>query len=301
MCREVERHDPLFLRNAEDPLPPEATPETRLLAALPGEPGPRARAFVREFDASLGGRTSLLVDWSARAEASVARAVRAVVGAPEGTLSDADALAAVLRPEKNPLLGETLKLTTLAKATRALGHAHYTFRKKLSHSADSQDQRHRMVPGSRPVLAAQYAGGEPDAILPPLVAATPEAEAEYRACLAETWRAIDALLDAGVSAENALYLLPNAFPVRFEESGDLLHHHHKWTTRLCFTAQEEIWAATVDEVAQVREVHPAIGRWLLPPCGLRADAGQRPVCPEGPRFCGVTVWKQPQESWRRLL
>ncbi len=36
---------------------------------------------------------------------------------------------------------------------RTLDHAHYTFRKKLSHSADSQDQRHRMVPGSRPLLS----------------------------------------------------------------------------------------------------------------------------------------------------
>jgi hypothetical protein len=35
---------------------------------------------------------------------------------------------------------------------RALQHANYTFAKKISHTADSQDQRHRMVPGSRPLL-----------------------------------------------------------------------------------------------------------------------------------------------------
>ena len=45
-----------------------------------------------------------------------------------------------------------------APLMRALDHAHYTFRKKLSHTADSQDQRHRMVPGSRPLLDAHRAG-----------------------------------------------------------------------------------------------------------------------------------------------
>jgi thymidylate synthase ThyX len=137
--------------------------------------------------------------------------------------------------------------------------------------------------------------------VPTLVERVPAAREEYETCLRETWGAIDALLDAGVPAERALYLLPNAFPIRFEESGDLLHLHHKWTTRLCYTAQEEIWAATVDEVAQVREVHPELGRWLLPPCGLRADAGTRPVCPEGPRFCGVPVWRLSPADYRRVL
>ena len=301
MCAAVEAHDPLFLRNAGDPLPLDHTPEARVLANLAGTPTGRARAFNAAFDAAQEGRVSRLVDHSARGEASVAEAVRLSVGALPGELPDAAAIAAVLRPRENPLLGEALTLTTLGKATRALSHAHYTFRKKLSHSADSQDQRHRMVPATRPVLATQYAGGAPDAILPKLVELAPAARDEYETCLRATWDAIDALLSAGVSPESALYLLPNAFPIRFEESGDLLHLHHKWTTRLCYTAQEEIWAATVDEVSQVRAVHPELGRWLLPPCGLRADAGARPVCPEGSRFCGVPVWRLAPEDYNRIL
>ena len=35
---------------------------------------------------------------------------------------------------------------------RALNHASYVFEKRLSHTADSQDQRHRMVPASRPMM-----------------------------------------------------------------------------------------------------------------------------------------------------
>ena len=100
---------------------------------------------------------------------------------------------------------------------------------------------------------------------------------------------------------DALYLLPNAFSIRFMESGDLLALHHKWTTRLCYNAQEEIWRASLDEVRAVSEVHPRIGAYLLPPCGLRRDAGVRPICPEGSRYCGVPVWKKPLSSYARVI
>lgn len=98
-----------------------------------------------------------------------------------------------------------------------------------------------------------------------------------------------------------MYLLPNAFPIRFTESGDLLHLHHKWTTRLCYTAQEEIWQASLDEVSEVKAVAPRLARFLVPPCGLRARAEVRPVCPEGDRFCGVKVWKLGLEDYERII
>ena len=114
-------------------------------------------------------------------------------------------------------------------------------------------------------------------------------------------KAIDGLLGRGVGAEHALYLLPNAFPVRFEESGDLLFQHHKWTTRLCYLAQEEIWRASKEEVEQVGRLHPRLARHLLAPCGLRKEAGQKPFCPEGKRFCGVPVWNVKVEDYQRTL
>jgi len=207
----------------------------------------------------------------------------------------------VLDPASNRYLSDSLTLTTMSKLSRAMVHPHFTFKKKLSHTADSQDQRHRMVPASRPILAAQFVNGRPDYILPPLIAASPEAEAEYRRTMALTWQAIDRLLNLGVSEEFALYLLPNAFPIRFEESGDLLHFHHKWVQRLCYTAQEEIWNACRDEVLQVDARFPEFGKYLKAPCWPRARAGVAPTCPEGDRFCGVAVWKLPVEHYQRLI
>jgi thymidylate synthase ThyX len=123
----------------------------------------------------------------------------------------------------------------------------------------------------------------------------------FARAMEDTWRAIDGLLGRGVPAERALYLLPNAFPVRFEESGDLLFQHHKWTTRLCYLAQEEIWRASKEEVEQVARVHPRLARHVLAPCGVRKEAGRKPFCPEGKRFCGVPVWGAKVEEYERTL
>ena len=119
--------------------------------------------------------------------------------------------------------------------------------------------------------------------------------------MARTWEAIARLGALGAPDEFRAYLLPNAVALRFTESADLAGLRHKLAMRLCFNAQEEIWRASLDEAGQVRDVEPRIGRWLLPPCGLRARAGVKPVCPEGERFCGVLVWKQDLAEYRRLF
>jgi thymidylate synthase ThyX len=158
-----------------------------------------------------------------------------------------------------------------------------------------------MTPGSRPILATHYVPGRPDFVAPALVDAVPAARARFEQAMRDTWSAIDRLLDLGVPPEQALYLLPNAFPIRFEESGDLLNLRHRWTQRLCYLAQEEIFEVSRDEVAQVACVHPTIARHLLAPCGLRKQAGVKPFCPEGARFCGCPVWDLAVPQYERLL
>ena len=75
----------------------------------------------------------------------------------------------------------------------------------------------------------------------------------------EAWAAKNRLLALGVPLEFALYVLPNAKTLRFVESGSLLALLHKWTLRTCFNAQEEIYLASMDEIEQVRAVHPRLG------------------------------------------
>lgn len=300
MVDEVRRLDPLFFRSIEDPIPLEETLEHRLFEE--GRRRPAADGtFVREFDAALGPWRSRLVDWKANAPAVLAQSVRSVLGRPRERLDDPSAVALVLDPAKNPVLSESLVLTEMSKLSRAMHHPHYTFRKKLSHTADSQDQRHRMVPGTRPVLAAQVAPGRPDCVLPPVMESNGRARDLVEGLFARVWEAIGRIAENEGGTESAHYLLPNAVSVRFEESGDLLNLHHKWTTRLCYLAQEEIWRCCREEVEQVEKVHPEFAGFLRAPCTLRKAAGKSPYCPEGPRFCGVRVWELPLDRYVRAI
>jgi thymidylate synthase ThyX len=244
--------------------------------------------FAREFDATLRGKASKLIDYSVNAPRVIAQSYRAVVGLSEAQCPDAEAIDRLLNPARNLYRLETLNVGVHAPMMRALQHINYTFAKKISHTADSQDQRHRMVPGSRPLLTLADTR-HPDFITPKLLEQNPRAREVYERAMHDAWDAKNRLLDRGVPHELALYLLPNAKSIRLVETGSLLHLLHKWTMRTCFNAQEEIYQSSMDELDQLREVHPELARYVGPPCYVRAGV-TTPICTEGAHFCGIKVW-----------
>ena len=231
MVEEVLRHDPLYEAVLQDPLPLEATPEFALFQSL----RPAAASdgeFRREFDRELAGRVSRLVDWKANNEEILASSVREILGLARAALSDDEAIRLVLDPAKNRLLGETLTMTTHGKLSRALFHPSYTFRKKLSHTADSQDQRHRMTwPAAR---AAGHLSGSRTTSSRCSSPRCPEA-----ATLPQ---------DDGAHGRRSRRCAPAASPMStrrtcsqrrrdpFTESADLLNLH-QFAMRLCYNAQ----------------------------------------------------------------
>ncbi len=292
MVAAVERLDPAFF----GAIGVETLPEDETLERLVAPPGVGDHALAEAFDKALGGRRSRLVDYTPRAPEVVATAVRHVLGRSD--LGDDEALELVLNPAHNRYRLETLNVSTHAPLMRALEHAHFSFRKKLSHSADSQDQRHRMVPGSRPMLS-RTVPATVDVVEPELIRDDPGAHAVFREACEAAWEARAQLLAVGESPETALYVLPNALAVRFEESGSLLHLLHKWTMRTCLNAQREIFDASIDEIHQVAAVHPALVRHVGPPCFVRSGH-IRPRCTEGDHFCGVPVWRSFPDVDRRI-
>jgi thymidylate synthase ThyX len=293
MVAQVRQQDPQFFdRFGTTPL--EQLPEWKEVATAQLH----ADACTREFDARLEGRTSRLIDYSHNAARVIAESYRAVVGLPESACSDSEAIDRLLNPARNLYRLEILDIGVHAPAMRALQHATYTFAKKISHTADSQDQRHRMVPGSRPLLTLADTR-QPDYITPMLLKENPRAQEVYERAMHDAWSVKNQLLDRGVPPEIALYLLPNAKAIRLVETGSLLHLLHKWTMRTCFNAQEEIYNASMDEVAQVREVHPELSRCIGPPCHLRSGV-TTPICTEGSHFCGVKVWLDFPNTIRRI-
>jgi thymidylate synthase ThyX len=294
MVRLVREWDPLFFEKVGlGAMDAHAVPEGRF-------PRPRGNSddYAAEFDRRLNGRWSRLRDASVQAEEVIAESVRSVFGLTTSELPDDEALDRVMNPAQNRYRLDVLNVTYHSPAMRALHHAHYVFEKRLSHTADSQDQRHRMVPASRPLMTFADTA-RPDYITPRLVAANPRARELYDCAMRDAWAAKNELLRLGVPLEFALYVLPNAKTLRFVESGSLLALLHKWTLRTCFNAQEEIYLASMDEVEQVRAVHPRLGRHIGPPCVIR-NGLVSPRCTEGSHFCGVPVWRDFPAVVRRL-
>lgn len=306
MVDELLRFDPLYEEVLEQPIALEETLEYKVFHDFAqngnpaGQSGAMSRKFKEEFDARLGGAVSKLVSFKAENERLLADGVREVLGLPKSELSDMQAIESVLNPSRNRYLGESMNVIAHSKLSRAMVHPHYTFKKKLSHTADSQDQRHRLTPASRPYLML-HVNGTPDYVTPELIRHDARVQKLYEDSMMETWETIEKLKKLSVNDEFVSYLLPNAVPVRFTESTDLMALWHKHAMRLCYNAQEEIWSASLDEAKQIREVNPNIGKYLLPPCTLRDLASQKPVCPEGDRYCGVRVWRMDISEYERLI
>jgi thymidylate synthase ThyX len=293
MVERARELDPQFFERFDNG-PLDALPEfeREVTAAGNGE------AFAREFDRKLEGHTSKLVDYSPRAARVMADSYRAVVGLTQSACSDAEAIDRLLNPARNPYRLQTLNIGVHAPMMRALQHANFTFAKKISHTADSQDQRHRMVPGSRPLLTLADTRA-PDFLTPMLIAENAQAREVYAQAMDEAWAAKNELLERGAPLEVALYLLPNAKSVRLIETGSLLHLLHKWTMRTCFNAQEEIYQASMEELEQLRDAVPELARYIGPPCYIRAGVAT-PICTEGSHFCGVKVWTDFPHVQRRI-
>lgn len=298
MVEAVKQIDPLFEKELMDPVPLETTLEYACVQQFAHRDRARTAAFIDDFDRQLEGRISKLVAYNPGAQETLAQAMRVALGQTRAELPDDRALSLLLDPKENKILGDTLNTASLDRLSQLLHHVHFSFHKKISHTADSQDQRHRTVLSSRPLLATHYAG-KPDYITPFGITQSEEAQDLYRQSMETTFNAINQLLDSGVKEEHAFYLLPNAYPIRMVSSGDLSGLQHKWKMRACYNAQEEIFRATIDEIAQVRAVLPKIAEHMRAPCYSRLRAGVKPYCPEGDRFCGLPVWKYEIGQYQR--
>jgi thymidylate synthase ThyX len=237
--------------------------------------------FAREFDATLDGKVSKLIAYTPKGESEVEEWFREINGFSFSKEKD---------------MGEHLEraMNYEYPSFRSLLHVNYTFRKCISHSADSQEQRHREIDASRPLLYRTHTS-KPDAVVPFDILSTPEARKAFEEVMKTLWEAKETLIDAGEDPRDACYILPNATKVRYTESGNYLAMRTKWRLRTCFLAQREIYDASMQELEQVREVHPRLADYAAPNCVLNARkgiSGERieGPCPEGPRWCGVKVW-----------
>jgi flavin-dependent thymidylate synthase len=236
--------------------------------------------FAREFDASLGAKISKLVSYDPKDESEVLDWLKEIHGIPDSKKLDSDGLLEMAMDYDYP-------------SFRALLHVNYTFKKCISHTADSQEQRHREMDASRPLLYKTHTS-KPDAVVPVEVSSAPEARRAFDEIMKTLWETKEALIEEGEDPRDACYILPNATKLRYTESSNYLGLRTKWRLRTCFLAQREIYDASMQELEQVRKVHPTLAGYGAPRCvpNSKMKYPDRPEgpCPEGSRWCGVKVW-----------
>jgi flavin-dependent thymidylate synthase len=250
-----------------------------------------SKKYCNDFDLDLGNYTSKLIDYGNNAETMLADSVRMYYGLDKQQMNDISAIDKILNPAQNKTLSSDIVLTNNFLLSKSLNHVRYTFKKKLSHIADCQNQRHRTIQSSSyELINTDFS--EPDFIIPKLIKVNPTIEKRYVEMMNIIWSKINKLINLGVGKKELVYLLPNALTIRLIESGNLLNYHHKYALRLCWNAQEEIWQNSVDEIKQILQVHPNIGKFLLTPCSIRFLANGHVSCPEGKRSCGNSTWEK---------
>lgn len=161
-----------------------------------------------------------------------------------------------------------------------LEHASFTFGiDGISRVTSHQLVRHRIASFSQ--QSQRYVSHKErfSAVVPESVAASPELLARFEAQLGEIHALYGELVEAGIPAEDARYILPNATQTNIVMTMNARELRHFFALRCCERAQWEIRAMAVEMLRAVKKVAPVIF----------ADAGPGCVsgsCPEGSMTCG---------------
>ena len=211
-----------------------------------------------------------------RAIAAAARLCYAPVGAAE-----------LLETMSDEAVRKVLKTIITSGHTSALEHASYTFAiDGVSRALTHQLVRHRLASYNQQSQRYVSYAEEPAFIVPPAVAADPEAasSASWTPCAA-SFVAYRRLLDSGVPAEDARYLLPNAMETKIVVTMNIRELLHFFELRCCKRAQWEIRELALAMLA-TRRAHGALhlhGRRSVVPARSvpRGQDDLRRTLPEG--------------------
>lgn len=204
-----------------------------------------------------------------RAVATAARLCYAPVGAKE--------LMETMPPERVQSV-----LSTIMKSGHfsTLEHVSYTFAVDgVSRALTHQLVRHRMASFNQQSQRYVKFKDGVDVVKPHTVAADEETDRLFDEAIATVVEAYQKLLDAGIPAEDARYLLPNAAETKIVITMNIRELLHFFELRCCNRAQWEIRELAHRMLELVRPTAPYIFM----------DAGAscvRGVCSEGKMTCG---------------
>ncbi len=161
-----------------------------------------------------------------------------------------------------------------------LEHASYTFAiDGVSRALTHQLVRHRLASFNQQSQRYVKFKDGVDVVVPDSVKATPETQAVFDEAIDACVSAYKKLLDAGVPAEDARYLLPNAAESKIVVTMNVRELLHFFNLRCCNRAQWEIREMAHRMLELVRPTAPFVFAAAGAPC----VSG---TCPEGKMSCG---------------
>ena len=214
-----------------------------------------------------------------RAIAAAARLCYAPVGAAE-----------LLETMSDEAVHKVLKIIVTSGHTSALEHASYSFAiDGVSRALTHQLVRHRLASYNQQSQRYVSYDDEPEFVVPPSVASDPAALKAFKSANAAAFSAYREMLDAGIPAEDARYLLPNAMETKIVVTMNIRELLHFFELRCCKRAQWEIRDLALEMLALAEPTAPY----------LFMDAGascRRGACREGRMTCGDPYPKAPRRD-----
>lgn len=204
-----------------------------------------------------------------RAVATAARLCYAPVGAAElmETMSDTQ-------------VDKVLATIMRSGHFSALEHASYTFALDgVSRALTHQLVRHRLASYNQQSQRYVTYSGEPETVLPPTIASDPEAQAAFNTALDVAYATYAQLIEAGIPAEDARYVLPNACISKIVVTMNIRELLHFFEVRCCHRAQWEIQELACRMLDLVAPTAP----YIFMDSGA---ACRRGPCTEGKMTCG---------------
>jgi thymidylate synthase (FAD) len=204
-----------------------------------------------------------------RAVATAARLCYAPVGA-------AELMASMSSGQVDKVLATIMKSGHFS----ALEHASYTFAVDgVSRALTHQLVRHRVASYNQQSQRYVTYSNEPETVLPQTIADDPDTRALFGTAIDIAFSTYAQLIEAGIPAEDARYVLPNACISKIVVTMNIRELLHFFEVRCCHRAQWEIQELACRMLDLVKPTAPYIFM----------DAGaacRRGPCTEGKMTCG---------------
>lgn len=174
-------------------------------------------------------------------------------------------------------------------------HASFTFGiEGISRATTHQLVRHRIASYSQQSQRYVKKTKQFEHIIPPTIKKNQALSRKFSAVMVDLHAAYREFIDAGVPAEDARYVLPNAAETKIVVTMNARELRHFFRQRCCTRAQWEIRNMAELMLERVKEVAPILFADSGPPC-------VEGVCPEGEMSCGrVASYQKAEKSAKKL-